>query len=113
MFQSIPNHSKPMNAFDPSKLSASDRKTYDEGMAIARKKLHAARQADTIRKVEAARANEVALAQRMGASLAARCFGVSTAAPSAPSKPTPAPKPSTSKSFSAGYSVKRFSVTFA
>jgi len=102
-----------MNVFDPSKLSASDRQTYTEGMAIAQKKLAAARQFDVNRKADATRANEAALAKRMGASLAAKCFGVSTAAPSAPIKPTPAAKPSTSKNFSAGYSVKRFSVTFA
>jgi hypothetical protein len=95
--------------FDPATLSATARKTYSEGMAIVQRKLATARKAEATRKAEAARSNEAALVKRMGRTLAAKCYGVSTSKPGvdravergvarafqsleAPGKPSPATK---------------------
>lgn len=83
-----------MTAPDLSKLSDRDRKTYLEGMAIVKRKLATARQAEAARLAEQAKRSAQALVKRMGADLARKVFGVSPAKPSAKFF-TPATKPAT------------------
>lgn len=102
MFQSDSNYSKPMT-FDFSTLSERERKHYDCGMEIVKRRLAAARQSEAASKADAARRNAEALTRRMGADMAHKCFGIGTT-PATPSKPAQR----ATKTFSGHSTIKRF-----